>query len=101
MTNEEQYIQYIHECLRRLQEQYYKDAEPFMKRLAQLKSLETQTLLIDVNTWSLPSSEITGENKRCTLCNYQHGHQIGCENNPVDIALQHGITAMKDSTSKP
>lgn len=25
---------------------------------------------------------------RCPLCNYQHGHQIGCENNPVDIALK-------------
>ena len=24
---------------------------------------------------------------RCPLCNYQYGHQIGCENNPVDIAL--------------
>jgi len=25
--------------------------------------------------------------QRCALCNYQHGHQIGCKNNPVDIAL--------------
>lgn len=25
---------------------------------------------------------------RCPQCNYQHGHQIGCENNPVDIALK-------------
>lgn len=25
---------------------------------------------------------------RCQLCNYQHGHKIGCENNPVDIALK-------------
>ena len=25
--------------------------------------------------------------QRCPLCNYQHGHSIGCENNPVDIAL--------------
>ena len=24
---------------------------------------------------------------RCALCGYQHGHQIGCANNPVDIAL--------------
>lgn len=24
---------------------------------------------------------------RCPMCFYQHGHQIGCENNPVDIAL--------------
>ena len=23
----------------------------------------------------------------CLLCNYQHGHAIGCKNNPVDIAL--------------
>jgi hypothetical protein len=30
----------------------------------------------------------------CPLCGYQHGHAIGCENNPVDIALavcRHGI----------
>jgi len=25
--------------------------------------------------------------QRCSLCNYQHGHAIGCKNNPVDIAL--------------
>lgn len=25
---------------------------------------------------------------RCELCQYQHGHQIGCANNPVDIALK-------------
>lgn len=25
---------------------------------------------------------------RCELCNYQHGHSIGCDNNPVDIALK-------------
>jgi hypothetical protein len=24
---------------------------------------------------------------RCPLCNYQHGHAIGCKNNSVDIAL--------------
>ncbi len=26
--------------------------------------------------------------KRCELCRYDHGHSIGCENNPVDIALK-------------
>ena len=25
---------------------------------------------------------------RCEVCNYQHGHQIGCTNNPMDIALK-------------
>lgn len=25
---------------------------------------------------------------QCELCQYQHGHQIGCANNPVDIALK-------------
>lgn len=25
---------------------------------------------------------------RCSLCRYEHGHAIGCENNPVDIALR-------------
>ena len=28
------------------------------------------------------------EKPRCPLCNYQHGHQIGCTHNPVDIALR-------------
>ena len=31
------------------------------------------------------SSEIFAS--RCPMCSYQHGHQIGCENNPIDIAL--------------
>ena len=25
--------------------------------------------------------------QRCPLCNYQHGHAIGCKKNPMDIAL--------------
>lgn len=31
---------------------------------------------------------------RCPLCGYQHGHAIGCKNNPVDKA----IAAMAKST---
>lgn len=30
---------------------------------------------------------------RCPLCSYQHGHAIGCANNPVDIALASGVQA--------
>lgn len=26
--------------------------------------------------------------EQCPLCNYDHGHMIGCNNNPVDIALK-------------
>lgn len=40
--------QYLYECLRRLQEQYHKDAEPYLKRLAQLKSFETPSLYMSV-----------------------------------------------------
>lgn len=29
-----------------------------------------------------------GVDSRHKLCGYQHGHAIGCENNPVDIALK-------------
>ena len=36
---------------------------------------------------SLPSREADQPAQRCPLCNYQHGHAIGCKNNPVDIAL--------------
>ena len=31
--------------------------------------------------------EATSPVQRCPLCDYQHGHAIGCKNNPVDIAL--------------
>lgn len=27
----------------------------------------------------------------CPLCGYQHGHAIGCANNPVDVALARGV----------
>ena len=36
----------------------------------------------------IASSPPAPQAKRCKVCNYQHGHQIGCENNPVDIALK-------------
>lgn len=32
---------------------------------------------------------------RCPMCSYQHGHQIGCENNPIDIALRAAALEMK------
>ena len=36
----------------------------------------------------LASAPPAPQDKHCPLCKYQHGHQIGCENNPVDIALK-------------
>ena len=36
---------------------------------------------------SLPARGADQPAQRCPLCNYQHGHAIGCKNNPVDIAL--------------
>lgn len=30
----------------------------------------------------------SAEPVRCPLCQYQNGHRIGCDNNPVDIALR-------------
>lgn len=35
-----------------------------------------------------PAAPAAPQPARCPQCNYQHGHQIGCENNPVDIALK-------------
>ena len=32
---------------------------------------------------------------RCPMCSYQHGHQIGCENNPIDIALRAAAPEVK------
>lgn len=35
------------------------------------------------------ASMLTASQKpRCDLCGYQHGHAIGCANNPVDITLK-------------
>ena len=39
------------------------------------------------------SSEIFAS--RCPMCSYQHGHQIGCENNPIDIALRAAAPEVK------
>ena len=39
------------------------------------------------------SSEIFAS--RCPMCSYQHGHQIGCENNPIDIALRAAALEVK------
>ena len=33
---------------------------------------------------------------RCPLCEYQHGHRIGCDNNSVDIALRDAASALKE-----
>lgn len=32
-------------------------------------------------------AKATGGDARCSLCRYEHGHAIGCDNNPVDKAL--------------
>ena len=37
---------------------------------------------------------------RCPMCSYQHGHQIGCENNPIDIALRASAAAPKKEVKK-
>lgn len=39
-------------------------------------------------------AKATGGDARCPLCRYEHGHAIGCKNNPVDKA----IAAMAKST---
>lgn len=38
---------------------------------------------------------------RCPLCNYQYGHQIGCKNNPVDIALKARATQQPQAEAVP
>lgn len=42
---------------------------------------------------ALPGAVARGVPVRCPLCRYQHGHAIGCANNPVDIALAAGVLA--------
>lgn len=57
------------------------DGDCFVKRAADLLLL-------------LASAPPAPQDKRCKVCNYQHGHQIGCENNPVDIALKAQASAV-------
>lgn len=44
------------------------------------------------------------ESGRCVKCKYQHGHAIGCQNNPVDISLRNmekvfvGVTGVVQET---
>jgi hypothetical protein len=53
-----------------------------------LESIATSSETRDmVNAAIVALREALAQPERCELCNYQHGHQIGCENNPVDIAL--------------
>lgn len=39
---------------------------------------------------NMERSFTSGVKVRCELCGYQHGHAIGCTNNPVDMALTAG-----------
>jgi hypothetical protein len=38
---------------------------------------------------------------RCSLCNYKHGHCIGCPNNPVDLALAKKVNAAIEAHHDP
>ena len=38
---------------------------------------------------------------RCELCDYQHGHAIGCDNNPVDIALKLAAPQQAEPKEQP
>lgn len=38
--------------------------------------------------------------RRCPLCKYQHGHQIGCDNNPVDIELRASAASTMPTQSR-
>lgn len=55
--------------------------------IVQLSNAESalRETLTSVPDWA--SEAIEQPAQRCPLCNYQHGHAIGCKNNPVDIAL--------------
>jgi hypothetical protein len=53
----------------------------------------------DVDALKLASDAIAAKPARCPLCKYQHGHAIGCDNNPVDIALKASIGARAGDTS--
>ena len=38
--------------------------------------------------WQVMGALAVEAKERCFLCSYQHGHAIGCANNPVDVALK-------------
>lgn len=52
------------------------DRLPWYRELVRLQELEAQAQ-------AQPARE-----PRCAACRYQHGHAIGCVNNPVDIAIR-------------
>jgi len=64
------------------------------KALAERLRIGAQSMLA---AYSAPAPVILAS--RCPMCFYQHGHQIGCENNPVDIALRASAPAPKEDTS--
>ena len=63
--------------------------------------------LVDMETEildALAQPALAAPPTRCNLCGYQYGHCIGCENNPVDIALkaqQPTPAAIPDSEAMP
>ena len=71
--------------------------DDFKKIMQQLgmpesKSLYSALKQVENHTWqaarTVPEASSAIFASRCPMCSYQHGHQIGCENNPIDIALR-------------
>jgi len=68
-----------------------KDADDLLCRLIDIAYAAGQASNVPEG-WKLVPS-------RCPMCEYQHGHAIGCKNNPVDIALRN-LAAPPQETGK-
>ena len=52
------------------------------------RQLESKARQFAMHLNAMARQQRAVEAARCPLCKYQHGHQIGCDSNPVDIALR-------------
>ena len=70
------------------------DFKKIMQQLGMPENMSLYSALkqVENHTWqaarTVPEASSAIFASRCPMCSYQHGHQIGCENNPIDIALR-------------
>jgi hypothetical protein len=79
-----------------IQKQAYEDGLRDARNVADMAHKNTGGVTEFDNGWASAALQISqaidmltaSQKPRCELCGYQHGHAIGCANNPVDIALK-------------
>jgi len=80
------YISCAPTCLRMVDEAMLETA--FREGIAEGKDIAKQLMQDRMDAIDKQRQAGVVVSLRCALCNYQHGHMIGCANNPVDKALK-------------